>query len=96
MAYREFVDRSGQSWRVWSTVPSTGSRLRGGFDQGWLTFERTNGDGTLPLRRLVPIPADWESAPDERLELMCRSADEVARPRTNRDRSDPAETAPPE
>ena len=96
MAYREFVDSSGQSWRVWSTVPSTGSRLRGGFGQGWLTFERTNSDGTLPLRRLVPIPEEWESAPDERIELMCHSAEEVARPRTSRDRSDSAETAPPE
>jgi len=91
MAYREFVDSSGQSWRVWSTVPSMGSRLRGGFDQGWLTFERTNADGDMPLRRLVPIPPDWESAPDDRLELMCRSADEVARPRTGRARIESAE-----
>jgi hypothetical protein len=91
MAYREFVDSSGQSWRVWSTVPSTGSRLRGGFGQGWLTFERTNSDGTMPLRRLVPIPADWEAAPDDRLELMCRSADEVARPRPGQGRTESAE-----
>jgi hypothetical protein len=93
MAYREFVDSSGQSWRVWSTVPSMGSRLRGGFDQGWLTFERINADRDLPLRRLVPIPADWESAPEDRLELMCRSADEVARPRTAQGRAESAETA---
>ena len=93
MAYREFVDSSGESWRVWSTVPSTGSRLRGGFDQGWLTFERINADRSLPLRRLVPIPADWESASDERLDLMCRSADEVARPRTAQGRTESAETA---
>jgi hypothetical protein len=83
MAYREFVDTNGVSWRVWSTVPSAGSRLRGGFDQGWLTFERTSPDRPptpVPLRRLVPIPADWETAPDSRLDLMCRSAEEVARP----------------
>lgn len=96
MAYREFVDSDGQSWRVWSTVPSMGSRLRGGFDQGWLTFERTNADSTQPLRRLVPIPQDWESAPDERLELMCRTAEEVARPRLSRDQGQSAETSPPE
>lgn len=96
MAYREFVDSAGESWRVWSTVPSAGSRLRGGFDQGWLTFERTNADRNQPLRRLVPIPADWESAPDDRLELMCRSAEEVARPRTGSDRTASAETARPE
>jgi hypothetical protein len=93
MAYREFVDSEGQSWRVWSTVPSVGSRLRGGFDQGWLTFERTNSDGDMPLRRLVPIPPDWESAPDDRLELMCRSADEVTRPRTSQARIESAEAA---
>ena len=93
MAYREFVDSSGQSLRVWSTVPSTGSRLRGGFDQGWLTFERTNADRSLPLRRLVPIPAEWETAPEDRLELMCRSAEEVTRPRISGERAESAETA---
>ena len=80
MAYREFSDSEGQSWRVWSTVPSAGSRLRGGFDRGWLTFERTNTDRTAPLRRLCPIPEDWETAADDRLELMCRAAEEVTRP----------------
>jgi hypothetical protein len=83
MAYREFVDSKGVAWRVWSTVPIAGTRLRGGFDQGWLTFESTSSDETT-LRRLVPIPPDWESAPDNRLELMCRSADEVVRPTPTR------------
>lgn len=78
---------------MWSTVPSTGSRLRGGFDQGWLTFERTNADRSLPLRRLVPIPAEWETAPEDRLELMCRSAEEVTRPRISGERAESAETA---
>ena len=96
MAYREFVDTDGQSWRVWSTVPSAGSRLRGGFDRGWLTFERTNADKASPLRRLCPIPSDWETAPDDRLELMCRSADEVVRPSVAREQSTPAEAAPRE
>ena len=96
MAYREFVDSKGESWRAWSTVPSMGSRLRGGFDQGWLTFERTTGDSDQPLRRLVPIPPDWESASEERLELMCRSAEEVARPRTSRDKTESAGARPPE
>jgi hypothetical protein len=83
MAYREFVDSKGVAWRVWSTVPMAGTRLRGGFDQGWLTFESTSGEETV-LRRLVPLPKDWESAPDERLELMCRSAEEVVRPTLSR------------
>ena len=92
MAYREFLDSDGVSWRVWSTVPSAGSRLRGGFDQGWLTFERTAG-GASPLRRLVPIPKDWETASDDRLELMCQSAEEVSRPTQTRDRSHASESA---
>ena len=79
MAYREFVDTQGQEWRVWSTTPSAGTHLRGGFEHGWLTFECTRGNATR-LRRLVPIPADWETANATALERMCRAAEEVARP----------------
>lgn len=96
MAYREFVDSTGLSWRVWSTVPSAGSRLRGGFDRGWLTFERTTGDKASPLRRLCPIPADWETAAEDRLELLCRSADEVTRPSVAREQPPATESAPRE
>ena len=78
MAYREFVDTDGLSWRVWTTVPSAGTHLRGGFEHGWLTFETTSG-GATRLRRLVPVPRDWESVDDARLELMCKAADEVSR-----------------
>ena len=73
---------------VWSTVPSAGSHLRGGFEQGWLTFECTVGENTQ-LKRLVPLPHDWDVVDDERLELMCRAADEVprstGRPRATRE-----------
>jgi hypothetical protein len=95
MAYREFVDSNGVSWRVWSTVPSAGSRLRGGFDQGWLTFEQTTSDhsaGPTPLKRLVPIPTEWEGASDGQLDQMCRTAEEVARPSHSRIQSAPAES----
>jgi hypothetical protein len=96
MAYREFVDSNGVSWRVWSTVPSAGSRLRGGFDQGWLTFERTTAESSTtpaPLRRLVPIPADWETAHEGRLDVMCQSADEVARPGHGKEQPAPTESS---
>ena len=93
MAYREFVDSRGRSWRVWSTVPLAGSRLNGGFDQGWLTFECTNSDRTAPLRRLVPIPMDWETAPSDKLEGMCESAEVVARPTGSREREASPESA---
>ena len=94
-AYREFVDSNGVSWRVWSTVPSAGSRLRGGFDQGWLTFERTSPDQSAtakPLRRLVPIPTEWETASDGQLDQMCRAAEEVARPGHAKDQAAPTES----
>jgi hypothetical protein len=96
MAYREFVDSNGVSWRVWSTLPSAGSRLRGGFDQGWLTFERTGPVSSAtasPLKRLVPIPADWETASESHLDLMCRSAEEATRPGHGKEQPAPTESS---
>ena len=74
MAYREFVDSRDVVWRVWSTVPSDGGHLHGGFQHGWLTFEGGN-----ELRRLTPIPSGWETAPREHLEHLCRDARDVKR-----------------
>ena len=74
MAVREFVDSSGVKWRVWSTRPSRGEMLSGEFEHGWLTFESATS-----LRRCTPIPRDWETAPTERLEQMCRGASETRR-----------------
>lgn len=94
MAYREFLDSNGQSWRVWSTVPSAATRLRGGFGQGWLTFERTSSDAKSQLKRLVPIPPDWETSSEEELDEMCRAAEAVLRPFTGRaTESESAESA---
>jgi hypothetical protein len=69
----EFVDSNGVTWRVWNTVPSVRT-LSGEFERGWLTFE-----SPTELRRLAPVPTNWESAGPERLELMCRAASEVPR-----------------
>jgi hypothetical protein len=74
MAVREFVDSSGVKWRVWNTRPSRGEMLSGEFEHGWLTFESPTS-----LRRCTPIPAGWETAPVDRLELMCRAATETRR-----------------
>ncbi len=74
MPILEFVDSNGVSWRVWNTVPSTRTGVSGEFEGGWLTFESEIG-----RKRLVPVPPNWESAPPERLELMCRAATDVAR-----------------
>ena len=74
MSSREFVDSKGVSWRVWSTVPTGGAVRVTKFVDGWLTFESKTA-----LRRLAPLPPNWEDAPIERLELMCRAAQEVPR-----------------
>src|SRR6266516_2754465 len=74
MPSREFIDSHGIAWRVWSTVPSGTSVRVTKFATGWLTFESAKS-----LRRLVPLPANWETAAVDRLELMCRAATEVPR-----------------
>jgi hypothetical protein len=75
MPILEFIDSTGVAWRVWNTVPSARTTLSGEFERGWLTFESPTG----ALRRLAPVPPDWDSAEPEKLELMCRAAAEVAR-----------------
>jgi hypothetical protein len=43
---------------------------------GWLCFE-----GSAGKRRFYPVPPEWETLPDDKLELLCRSAVAVgARP----------------
>src|ERR1043165_214601 len=74
MASREFRDSNGVNWRVWSTVPSGMSVRVTKFADRRLTFESEDF-----LRRLTPLPPNWERASDERLELMCRAATDVRR-----------------
>jgi hypothetical protein len=74
MPMLEFVDSNGVTWRVWNTVPSVRTSRSGEYDRGWLTFE-----SSTELRRLAPVPPNWESAAPDRLELMCRAASEVPR-----------------
>ena len=76
MPVRDFDDSAGTTWRVWSTVPSSGAVLTEGFELGWLTFEAS---GTI--RRLAPIPAGWETATPVDLEQMCRRAQPPVRRR---------------
>ena len=72
-------------------MPSAGSRLHGGFNQGWLTFECTTPNCPAPLRRLCPIPQEWESLPESRLELLSQTAEEVIR--SNRPRHTESEAS---
>lgn len=74
MPSRDFADGRGTRWRVWSTRPVSRSTLSPDYADGWLTFESEND-----LRRLAPVPAQWEDASDERLDLMCRAAQSMPR-----------------
>ena len=78
MAYAEFNDKTGRSWRVWHTLPRLAevlSALPPAWKQGWLTFE-----SDTEKRRLAPFPANWETLPPARLELLCRMAQPATQP----------------
>lgn len=75
MASRNFADSTGLKWQVWNTVPISGAVINPGFEKGWLTFESEAG----ALRRLAPVPSDWENYADDRLMLLLRNAKEVPR-----------------
>jgi hypothetical protein len=75
MGYREFVDSLGVVWKVWNTVPLKGAVLAGEMKDGWLTFESM----AACLRRLAPVPENWELLSVEQLERLCAQAAEVRR-----------------
>jgi hypothetical protein len=77
MGYREFIDSVGVVWKVWNTVPLAGAVLAGEMQNGWLTFESM----TCSLRRLAPVPDDWQLLSAEKLEALCTKAAAV-RPAT--------------
>jgi hypothetical protein len=74
MAYAEFTDREGRSWRVWHTLPLADllTTLPQDWREGWLTFESEE-----VKRRLAPVPSGWEQLPAARLELLCQMAQPV-------------------
>ncbi len=70
MAYKEFRDAAGISWRVWATRPTVGKIYSSGFEKGWLTFE-----SHLGRRRLAPIPGRWEKMAEDKLRLLLKAAE---------------------
>lgn len=72
MAYREFTDREGRTWRAWDTYPQIRSIVTAPYAAGWLCFESQEGK-----RRLTPIPEGWDELPQERLCMLLRTADQV-------------------
>ena len=81
MAVRVFTDREGHKWSVWRVQPTSSTAgLQERFQDGWLCFEREDGEARsrLPLDEAPPA---WEALPDERLELLRRVAEVASRPR---------------
>jgi hypothetical protein len=61
--------RAGRDRRV-----RTPGLMTPGLESGWLCFERGN-----EKRRLTPVPAGWDDAPDHELESLFDSARPVTR-----------------
>lgn len=88
---REFRDRNGLEWRVWSVIPGRASnkaqRYLGELRSGWLAFETLDGESR---RRLAPFPAEWITMSDGELErLLEQAADAPIRRRLGTDEPRP-------
>ena len=94
MAHRQFTDSAGQTWDVWDVHPTTASRtlaqlyphqppgaetpchaVAPGRADGWLCC-----GGGAERRRLVPVPANWETLAPAELERLRDCAARVPRP----------------
>jgi hypothetical protein len=76
-AHRTFTDEHGVTWDVYAVYPEAelSSKLRGAFQRGWLCF-----DSGPEIRRLSPIPENWQELAAKELEQLAGRA-ERARPR---------------
>lgn len=71
-ALREFTDRDGKAWRVWSVTPSQSRASKresslGEFEQGWLAFETLDEDAR---KRLPHYPANWLTMSEAKLQEL--------------------------
>ena len=87
MAHRLVIDAAGTAWNVWSVLPDGGTRrsalaVAPQYASGWLAFERADAAAEAEKRRIAPVPADWETAPDEVVLTLLESAVPVVRRRT--------------
>lgn len=89
MAYREFIDQAGVTWRAWDTYPSAVSNVRSVYAAGWLGFE-----SDTERRRLHPVPERWDEATDDALREMLRTASQVQTRSTEEYLNDPRPQAP--
>jgi hypothetical protein len=60
---------SGGEWTVFVVPPPNSVPVHAALDEGWLCFERLD-----EVRRLVPIPPNWESASESELRSMLARA----------------------
>ena len=65
-----FAERRHETRRLMETHRAV---LRGSFARGWLCFQSHQGK-----RRLTPIPKDWSTCNEERLERYSRQAERVS------------------
>jgi hypothetical protein len=92
ITHRVFDDIRGRRWHAFAVRASDEMTERAGlpesFRQGWLVFE--SGD---ELRRVAPIPENWEEFSTEELRLRCHNA--VGARRRTRSTEPPEDTENP-
>jgi hypothetical protein len=74
---RTYTDSEGTIWMVYLVAPSGGTSpqlLPAEYRTGWICFEASDSK-----RRLAPIPPDWESCAENRLDLYRAAAVPVQR-----------------
>ena len=83
MSHRVVTDPSGVSWQVWAVHPTLREGVRTlapEYQNGWLAFERVEERVGEPVekRRLAPVPAGWETAPEAAVLALLADATPVA------------------
>lgn len=69
---RTYTDPEGTVWVVYLVAPSGGASpqlLPADYRSGWICFDTADSK-----RRLAPIPPDWESCPESRLDSYREAA----------------------
>ena len=93
MPLRDFVDREGIEWRVWSVaidqIYSQGGRagFLGALQDGWLCFEAPG-----ERRRLAAYPPNWFEMSNDELVGLLALATPVPRRRSSEVDFDPGES----
>lgn len=76
--HRIFDDIRGKRWHAFAVHPSSATVERAAlpesYRQGWLSFE-----SSTEVRRVAPIPENWEQLSIEDLRILCHSAGPVPR-----------------